>query len=250
MDADTFGMNSGFDAEYPFAVSAGVDLTSLRMVVEQPNLWQLTLNGQIIKAIPGEWAIDKTFGVFDISEQVRIGENRLGIHMHPMSIYAELEPVYLLGEFDLKPAAQGWIVIPVSDLTPGFWKDQGMPFYAYDVAYEAVVNLQVNEFVKVRLPEWTGSVAEVFVNDASAGIIGWPPYECDISRLVKNGENHIKVVVTASLKNLLGPHHYVQHRGIVTPWSFKYAPKQQPAGAEYDLLDYGLFKPFVIETGN
>jgi hypothetical protein len=44
----------------------------------------------------------------------------------------------------------------------------------------------------------------------------------------------------------LGPHHNVTRRGIVTPWSFKTAPEIQPAGENYDLLDYGLMKDFEV----
>jgi hypothetical protein len=100
--------------------------------------------------------------------------------------------------------------------------------------------------VLVRLGEWSGTVASVYVNGKKAGIIGWPPYELDISQFCTPGKNQVDVIVTGSFKNLLGPHHNVERRGIVTPWSFKYAPEQPPKGSNYDLLDYGLMDDFNI----
>jgi hypothetical protein len=84
------------------------------------------------------------------------------------------------------------------------------------------------------------------VNGEHAGIIGWAPFELDISAAVVDGENEISVVVYGSLKNTLGPHHNVTRRGIVTPWSFKYAPEVQPPGDEYDIYGYGLFGDFAV----
>jgi hypothetical protein len=84
------------------------------------------------------------------------------------------------------------------------------------------------------------------VNDEYAGIIGWPPYTLEIGSLMKDGENRVEVIVTGSLKNLMGPHHMDPNRGFVTPWSFFYAPENQPPGTEYDQLDYGLFEDFDV----
>ncbi len=246
VEADTFGTGSGFEARFPFTVEAGVDLSSLKAVVENPNLWQVQINGKTVKPIPGEWAIDETWGVFDISQHMQVGENEIAILMFPMSIYAEIEPVYVIGNFDLESQEQGWKLVPQTDLRLGSWKEQGLPFYAYDVEYSKTVSGLNNQKIKVKLNDWHGTVASVHVNGKKAGIIGWPPYELDISEFVGSGENKINVRVTGSFKNLLGPHHNVTRRGIVTPWSFKYAPEEQPAGNEYDLLDYGLFEDFSV----
>jgi hypothetical protein len=229
-------------------VDEGVDTASLQAVVEQPNLWRVEINGQPIKATPARWAIDKTFGVFDIGKHVRAGRNEIAVVMHPMSIYAEIEPVYVRGNFDLESQQRGWKMVKQTPMQLGSWKRQGLPCYPYDVAYTKRVNMPSCRRVVVRLDDWEGTVAEVRVNGQHAGIIGWQPYELDVTSLAAEGVNEIEVIVTGSFKNLLGPHHEIKRRGVVTPWSFKVAPKTQPPGAEYDQLDYGLFKDFSIET--
>ena len=84
------------------------------------------------------------------------------------------------------------------------------------------------------------------MNGESSGIIGWEPYELDISDWIRNGRNEVEVKVTGSLKNLLGPHHNDPTYGLVTPWSFFYAPDHQPPGTAYHLVDYGLMEDFEI----
>jgi hypothetical protein len=246
VDADTFKTDSGFEARYAFKVQPGVELSSLRAVVEQPNLWTVQINDETISPIPEEWAIDKTFGVFDISKHVKSGENEIAVIMHPMSIYAEIEPVYIMGKFDLISQKRGWTLAPETTQNLGAWKSQGMPFYAYDVAYEKTIEFEEGQKAIVRLGAWGGTVAEVHVNGDKAGIIGWQPYELDVSDFIVPGENKISVIVSGSLKNLLGPHHNIRRKGIVTPGSFKSAPTNQPAGVDYDQLDYGLFEDFQV----
>jgi len=245
VDADTFAADTGFEARYPFTVDQGVNLSSLRVVVENPTLWDVYINDNKVSPLPGEWAIDQTWGVFNIGQHMNIGENEIAVIMHPMSIYAEIEPVYIMGEFDLESQSQGWKLVPETALELGSWKKQGLPFYPYDVTYSKSVTLPRSR-VHVKLKNWRGTVASVYVDGEKAGVICRPPYECDITPLIQEGEQTITVRVTGSFKNLLGPHHNITRRGIVTPWSFKYAPEHQPPGKEYDQLDYGLYEDFDI----
>jgi hypothetical protein len=45
------------------------------------------------------------------------------------------------------------------------------------------------------------SVADVFVNDQHAGTLVWRPYQLDISKLIKPGENKIKILLTNTEAN-------------------------------------------------
>jgi hypothetical protein len=55
------------------------------------------------------------------------------------------------------------------------------------------------------------SVADVFVNDEHAGTLVWRPYELDISKLIKPGENEIKILVTNTEANAraVGAWHHI-----------------------------------------
>ena len=188
------------------------------------------------------------FGAIDISGNLKTGRNELSIVAKPMDIQAEVEPVYLVGDFNVSSNGdKGWMITAAGEMDLGSWKSQEMPFYSHEVVYSRQFTNEVsNADYKVSLGDWYGSVAEIVVNGQPAGILVSQPWEMEISDLVKEGENTVDVIVTGSLKNLMGPHHNNPVRGFVTPWSFFAGPVHQPPAEEYDLIDYGLFEEFEI----
>jgi len=246
LDRDSFPPDSGFDTEFSFELAAGVSTDNLRAVVERPELYDVKINNQPVRALSGEWWLDRDFGVYQIGDHVRQGANLIRLSVHPMSIHAELAPVYVIGDFHLKAVDHGWRLVPQTDLAPGSWRGQGLPFHSNAVRYSRDYPLDAQSRCLVRLDRWNGSAAKILVNGEEAGVIGSPPYELDITAFTRAGINRIEVTVYGTLKNLLGPHHNVTRRGIVTPWSFKYAPEKQPRGDDYDLYEYGLFSDFSV----
>ncbi len=250
LEKDKFPAGSGFTATFRFTLASGVSRTGLRAVVEMPALYRVSVNGKPVEAVKGEWWLDVDFGVFEIGPFVQDGDNAITLTASPMSIHAELEPIHLTGDFGVEASARGWLIVPSVPLWTGKWTAQKLPFYSDRVAYSADYTLAAGGRHFVRLAEWHGTVAEVRVNGRSAGVIGWQPYEMEITPLVKAGSNRIEVVVTGSLKNLLGPHHGKINRGLVSPGSFRGAPQRQPSGSAYDLEHYGLMRGFEVSTSS
>ncbi|MFB3828205.1 MAG: glycosyl hydrolase [Bryobacteraceae bacterium] len=246
LDRNKFAANSGFEAAFHFELDAAADRKGLRAVIERPALWRVAVNGRPVKARPGEWWLDVDFGVYEIGALARTGRNTITLAAKPMSVHHELEPVIVLGDFGVAAQEKGWKLIAAGDLGLGAWKDQRLPFYSDRVAYARTYNLRNAGRYKVRLGKWHGTVAEVTVNGKSAGIIGWQPYELDITDLVGDGSNRVEVVVYGSLKNLYGPHHGKINRGLTAPPSFRTGPATMPGGAAYDLESYGLFEDFMV----
>lgn len=249
LDKNKFPAGSGFEATYHFQLSGAVNRATLRAVVERPRLWKVSVNGKPVTPRPGEWWLDRDFGVYDIGAHVVDGDNTVTIAASPMSVHNEIEPLYLTGDFGVEAQPSGWRMVPSTPLKIGVWKEQRLPFYSHTVSYGANYNFaKVPGQVIVRLGKWNGTAAEVRVNGKSAGVIGWQPYELDVARLVRPGSNRIEVVVYGSLKNLLGPHHGKINRGLTGPHSFRNAPETTPAGANYDLDAYGLMEDFQVAT--
>ncbi len=246
LDKNTFGENTGFEVSYHFTLQQGFRPDSLHAVVESPQLYTVFINGQKVDPQKGRWWLDRDFGVYDIVDHVMPGKNTLKVIAKPMDILAEIEPVYLFGDFGVKPRKKGWLLEPPGALKTGSWKAQGLPFYSDKVAYLKTFEKPATGKVKIKLNKWAGSVVRVLINDQYAGIIGWAPWEIDISPYLRDGTNKVEVIVTGNLKNLMGPHHNNPRRGLVSPWSFFYAPLHQPSGDEYDLMDYGLFEDFEV----
>jgi hypothetical protein len=222
----------------------------LKAVVERPSLWDVSINGKEVKAEEGKWWLDREFGVIDLEKLVKRGENTITLKVSPMTVNAEIEPVYILGNFSVNPADKGWIIEPiVNKLTMGSWKDQGMPFYSWGVIYSKEYNIEEPDGrYMISLEDWQGTVAEVTINDQPAGVIAIPPYHCEVTQFIKKGKNKIEIKVIGSLKNLLGPHFNNPSPGLVGPWHFRNV-KSYPAGKDYQLFDYGLMQEFVLLHG-
>lgn len=251
LDKDTFPENSGFEATYAFKINAGTETTGMRAVVERPEYFKVEVNGIPIDPIPAEWYLDKDFAVYDLAKLVKEGLNSLTLKVKPMRILAELEPVYLLGNFSLTSEKQGYSISPVTEIGTGSWKTSGMPMYSGKVSYSSTFNVDqsTNKKVIFKAGLWQGVVAELRVNDQSAGIVLNSGEEKEISGWIKPGENKIEFVVCGSLRNLLGPHHDSNVTGSTWPSMFWKSPHEgQPAGENYFTLDYGLMEPFEIKV--
>jgi hypothetical protein len=131
----------------------------------------------------------------------------------------------------------------------GGWNSQGMPFYAGKVCYREEFKLDdLAGTYSVSLGEWLGSVAQVRVNGKPAGWIVSAPWECDVTRLLRKGQNVVEVTVIGTLKNTLGPHHGNPALGAAWPNQFQRGPETgPPAGLQYSTVGYGLFEKFALK---
>ena len=246
LDRDTF-TTGGFTTSYHFTVKDKFDYSTMKLVAERPEIFKVKINGETLSATSGAWWLDRSFGVYSIGDKVKQGINTIEMSVSPMSIYAEIEPVYVIGDFSVVPEKKGWsITTPVEKLTLGSWKEQKQPFYSWEVSYTKEYSIDdINRSYAVQLNAWKGTVAEVYVNEVKAGIIAFDPYRLDITSLLKQGKNIVEVRVIGSHKNLLGPHYNNPAPGLASPWHWKNI-KQQIPGNEYQMCDYGLMEDFDV----
>jgi hypothetical protein len=244
---DTFGAESNVNVIYRFQLDGGFDFSGMKAVVEKPEVWAVSLNGTEVKAIPGEWWLDRNFGVFDIGHLVMAGENELSLHISPMDLMAEIQPVYITGDFSVVPAIKGWKMNEApANYAAGSWSEQGMPFYAGGITYSKSFQIQDPAgFYELELGSWKGTVSEITVNGTSAGIIAFPPFTLDLTGFIEEGINTLEVTVVGSLKNLLGPHHNNPPAGMAISPFWRGVPPYPP-GEEYQILDYGLLDDIYL----
>jgi len=250
LELDTlFKEGSGFDVNYHFRVSKNMNqdgLKGLKAVVERPELWSVAINGNLIPPENGQYWIDREFPVFAIGKFVQPGENTITLKAPRMSVFAEVMPVYILGDFSLNPLHAGFEIDNPREVQAGSWINSGMPYYSQKVAYIQKFQVTGGNQYSVKLNEWKGTVCEVLVNGQKAGLIAFPPDELDITKQVKTGENTVEVIVTGSLKNTFGAFYKPNDNWIFGPHDWDYAPDQQPGLSGMNLIDYGLYQPFEL----
>ncbi len=254
LQKDHFPDDSGFELRYPFTIGAFETMPDLKAVVERGDRYSVEINGQVVEPEKGEWYLDQSFTVYNMKpEWLHKGRNTLTTKASPFTLHHEPESVYILGDFNLASAEKGWTIEVPKPLDLGPWSNQGRPCYPGKVAYSQTLKCENNAGADffVELQDWKGTVARVDVNGETAGYIGWRPWRLEITDHLQTGENTISVVVFGSLKNLLGPHHNNPGRGAAWPSMFHRGPKEgQPAGDQYDVIDYGLTAPFNIIQAN
>lgn len=134
----TFPASSGFEASYKFTIEGAVP-ANLAIVIERPDLYTITCNGQPISAAVkssktrapsryagvqidefADWWLDRAFGRLELASVARTGENVVTIKAAPFTMFHELEPAYVLGNFTLKAAAAGFVIAPEEPLKLGW----------------------------------------------------------------------------------------------------------------------------------
>jgi len=242
-DRNHFLADSGFDATFRFTVVDAEALRGLELAVETPELYKVTVNGKAIAWSSATRWMDPHLMSAAVEAAARVGENVVTISAHPFDVRMELENIYLRGRFTVEPASEGFVLRKSRALQLGSWRDQGLRFYGDSVLYETNVRLPDGAGqIAVQLPKWEGTVAEVLLDGKRAGLIAWQPLELKMA--AAPGAHRIGVRVVATPRNVFGPfHNPAKLRMRAWPAAWREFPEHQPAGASYDLLDYGLMEP-------
>lgn len=244
LDGDTLHAGS-VSVRYSFISDTDGLASPVSLTQEFPDIWKVRINGEKVEP-NGGYIIDPRFGSYDISRHIRKGKNEIELYADSMSIFTEIAPLYITGRFRLESIPEGWKIVPSAPLTAGSWKAQGYPCYPWGVDYSKrydIIKDKGKSYI-LKLGEWMGTVAEVFVNGKKAATVFSPPYEADLTPFLTNGLNRITVRIIGSNLNLYGPH-YGREKGLAAPPNWKKVSRRK-SGKDYDQADYGLISGFEL----
>jgi len=252
----SFGDGTGFAVQYRFRLDGDEIPAEIGLMVERPELYDISVNGIATDVRPGSCRLDHHMGQGSIRQAVRAGENVIRLEAKRFSIFMEIEAVCLTGDFFVTEAGGEWVIAKRGQVAAvGSWREQGYPFYGSAFVYSKRVRIPDNaREVRVVLPDWRGTIASVRVNGEHAGMIGFDCGESlDITAYSQpGGIADIAVRVCGSFKNLLGPHFDPSKpRNIAWPGNWKKSPIFGPPPAkDFDLIEYGLFEDFALEVAD
>ncbi|MGI8906158.1 MAG: glycosyl hydrolase [Candidatus Sumerlaeaceae bacterium] len=254
-----FAADSGFVISYrgftidPEAFAAIRQAGPIELALERPDLYTITVNGKTIDFTSSRRWLDETIRAADITSLIQPGVNVVTLLAQPFNILCEIDRVYILGNFSTVPAPVGFSITASQAVALGDWTKQGLVMFDQSVRYDFAVELpESTTRLKLRLPQWRGSVVTVSLNGDERGQIAYPPYELEIAGPHAAGQNEITVEVVGTPKNLLGPHFATTPpAGRWTgPNAWDNAPSTPPPGSEYEIFPYGLMQAPVIYVGH
>jgi hypothetical protein len=206
--------------------------TQLHLLVDgfAASSWQLFVNGEAVDTAPVRSHFDSQINSVEITDQVRLGNNRIALCLTlTKATDGLLDPLKLAGDFSLAQAEDGGYTIaaPRATVEPSSWTEQGYPFLSGQAIYRRRLQIP-DSFANCRLfleAPTTEDVLEVSVNGESTGVCLWDPYRVEVTPYLQVGENLLELRVANTLINLLeatprrsglaGPPRLVAHRNFV-----------------------------------
>jgi len=224
------------DADYPPAQRA-----ALNLAVERPWLYGIKINGRAVSFAKARRWFDEHMRILPIGRWLRAGSNKIELCAACFNMLCEIKPVYILGNFSLQPAAQGFRIAATQPLSLGDWTAQGMPFYPHGVRYTWHVTIPRSaDRLRLELGSWAGSVTHVRLDGRAVGAILHPPYTMEMAGPIRKGRHKLTVEVIGNMRNMLGPHFSEGHAG---PWSWQWGPPAAtPPGDAYTRQPSGLME--------
>ncbi|MFW6308802.1 MAG: glycosyl hydrolase [bacterium] len=235
--------DSEFTVNYKFKIGDDFkndNIKSIKAGIERPWLYEITLNSQKISVENSTRWFDPNMRAVEIGSAVQKGENILSLKAKPFHMLAIIMPVYILGDFTLKPVKKGFIINNPERLKLGEWSEQGLPFYPAGINYTFDFDLdEKKERIKCQLGSWEGSVAVVKIDNIKAGTIMHPPDSLEIEKELKPGKHALGIEIFGNMKNMMGPHF---NNGLPISVSWEKSPDNQPPGNEYNFIKTGLME--------
>ena len=230
--------------EFRYAFGVGeVPEKTVRLALERPGDFRITLNGAAVPAKPDGWFLDKSFETVPLSGLVA-GRNELVLacaYRNDM----EVEDCFLLGDFAVD--SQRAIVREPERLRFGDWCLQGYPHYCGSMVYGFEFD-GPEERAVLRLGEYSAVTVEIRLNGRVAGQIPWrAANRVDLGGKIGAGRNFLEIEVVGSPRNLLGPFHLARGKVAFNEWSaFRTEGREQVA--DHVLHPYGLFGQVILSA--
>ena len=228
---------SSFD--YEFSASAAALRGGIRLAVECPEVWKVSVNRKTVSFSKGRPWLDHRIAAIDITSLLHSGKNAVTLVSSPFDVRQELDQIYLLGDFQAVPCGHGFTLEAPKKTGLGAWKSQGLPFYDRAVEYRFLTPTKQG-VLQIPAHHWHGAAVEI--HDANGVRIEYGPSIRTVVQAPADGI--IGIVVIGLPKNLLGPlHDPEKNRKRAWPTGFfsDNTPEPPYHGDTFDLLNLGLF---------
>lgn len=222
----------------------------LYLAIEQPDRYELSVNG---KHVPTDtdcgWWTDRSLRKISLPAYLLgLGENQIDLSVEYDAKHPGLEAIHLLGDFGTRVRDTTVAVTdPPTTLRLGDWTGQGLDFYSGSVLYQTTINPKALARSRwyLAIPDFKGVAVRVTVNGRTAGIVGWQPYEVDITDWVTGEAIELGIEIIGHRRNSHGPLHLADTSPrFIGPIEFETTGRKWRD--DYSVVPMGLIKPPVL----
>jgi len=159
--------------------------------------------------------------------EIKIGLNKVTARTKFMRT-TNIEAVYVLGDFGVKlDGKKKTITTLPKEIAFENLVNYNLPFYTGCVTYKlnaqkvkSLIGDVSNKRVVLSPKSFTGALVKVEYDGAEPILLGWDPYEADVTEAVREGKD-INVTLVCTRRNTFGPLHIVPlHHGAYGPGHF------------------------------
>lgn len=218
------GFDVPFTVRYTFRV-AQVPQGPVYLVVENPEWFEIILNGQVLNEAEPDYYWDWSFKKLKVTDLVQNEDNYLDLsgtlrldqefvigyewYGESFRFPAPFEACYVIGNFAVERDGDGFVIVSEPELVrSGNLTQRGYPFYVgHFVLSQEVVVPEGWSKAFLELEGCKAVVADISVNGDGVGNLAWAPHRVDVSSALKSGTNRVEIKLVNSLHNLLGPFH-------------------------------------------
>lgn len=228
--------------ECRFKLNIDEQVPDIFMVCEAPQNFEIKINNISIEKEVCGYFIDKALQTINISPYLFEGQNEISMsaEINPTDEFLnsrelaskylgelsritydiEFEPIYITGDFSVKTDGEfrkldknsyryvGDFAIDFPRLNYNLENlhKQGLPFFSGEITLTKTFNLSDTQYAVRFLPKGITSI-QFIINGQKTSPVLWEPYELDLSDLLVKGDNEIKIIISTTFRNLIGPHH-------------------------------------------
>ena len=209
-----------------------IDYSGAVLAIEDADKAEIIFNGNPVK--------NETIGNFvDISIlKVKLPDIVKGTNIllvtYPFGESANLESMYLLGEFGVKVMGRNASVVALPEkLYFGDIVNQGLPFFGGNITYKIPVTVK-NNHLEVCTSFYRGALITASLDKKEFGKIIYPPYKAETD--AENGEHILSLKIFTNRFNQMGSVHLLDKeerwqgpdawRGKGNRWSYEYVFKR------------------------
>jgi hypothetical protein len=177
----------------------------VKLALERVARKTILVNGKKVSSKAKGFFLDKAIQVIDLPK-LRKGRNTITL-TELLDESFEAEAIYVLGKFGVK---NNRIVAMPQTISPADWTKSGLPFYAGSVTLDVPVTVPKAGRYWLDVDAQCVSVVGAAAGNGKPALRAFPPFRYTLN--LPKGKSTVKVELTNSLRNLMGPHHFKDER--------------------------------------